>query len=367
MKNNITFLITSLNGGGAQGVCVNVVNGLVEKGWNVTLIVLHLNNSVFHTRLDKRVNLVVLGVNNVRYAFSPLRKYIKDNNTDKIVIFNYELTVLSVLIRYTIKNKFKIIARNINTLSFKKKLVKSFWEKYIVMPLIDKFYLKADYIINQCEGMKKDLISIFDTIENKTGVIYNPVNKLVENASFEKEYKKEDYILCVGRLEKQKAFHYAINAFKEVNKRYPNIRLKIVGEGKLQNDLENLCKEKNIEDKVDFEGFKKDIIPYYKKAKLTLLTSLYEGFPNVLVESITIGTPLVSFDCPSGPNEIIINGENGFLVDYLDETDLINKINYCLDKSFDINSIQKTSKRFKLSNIILNYEELIKNKNNKFY
>lgn len=118
----ITFLITSLNGGGAQGVCVNIVNGLIERGWNVTLIVLHLNKSVFHSRLDKRVNLVILGVNNVRYAFSPLRNFYKNNKIDKILIFNYELTVLSVLIRYTLQNKFKIIARNINTLSFKKSL-----------------------------------------------------------------------------------------------------------------------------------------------------------------------------------------------------------------------------------------------------
>lgn len=365
---NITFLITSLNGGGAQGVCVNVVNGLVEKGWNVTLIVLHLNKSVFHTRLDKRVNLVVLGVNNVRYAFSPLRKYIKDNKLDKIIIFNYELTVLSVIIRYSIKNKFKIIARNINTLSFKKKLVKSFWEKYIVMPMIDKFYLKADFIINQCEGMKQDLLTIFKNNKLNTGVVYNPVNKMLEEASTCKSYfKEEEYILCIGRLEKQKAFHYAIKAFYVINKKYPNIKLKILGEGKLLDDLINLTIQLNIQDKVDFEGFKKDIIPYYKKAKLTLLTSLYEGFPNVLVESITVGTPIVSFNCPSGPNEILIDGKNGYLVDYLNEEDLVEKLFNTIEKDFTVLSIQKTSQKFKLSNIIIQYEDIIINKDKKFY
>jgi len=65
---------------------------------------------------------------------------------------------------------------------------------------------------------------------------------------------------------------------------------------------------------VGFEGFKKDMIPYYLSAKATVLTPLYEGFPNVLVESITLGTPAIAFNCPSRPSEIIVDGINGFLV-----------------------------------------------------
>ena len=83
----------------------------------------------------------------------------------------------------------------------------------------------------------------------------------------------------MGRLERQKAFHYAIEGFARLTKEFSSLRLKIVGAGILENDLKKCANDFGVRDRVDFEGFKKDIIPYYLGAKATLLTSLYEGFP----------------------------------------------------------------------------------------
>lgn len=111
--------------------------------------------------------------------------------------------------------------------------------------------------------------------------------------------------------------------------------------------------------RVKFLGHKSNIEEYYTKARCTLLSSLYEGFPNVLVESIACGTPVVSYNCPNGPSEIIIDGVNGYLVDYLDIEDLYKKINKTLDEELDINLIKKSAERYYPEKIAKKYIEVI--------
>ena len=168
-----------------------------------------------------------------------------------------------------------------------------------------------------------------------------------------------DYVLCVGRLEKQKAFHNAIIAFAEISLDFPNLRLKIIGKGSLENNLKSLATECGISDKVDFEGFHIDLIPYYKFARVTILTSLYEGFPNVLVESIALNTPVVAYDCKSGPREIIHDKINGFLVENNNILDLKIKLKNALMSEFSYIKMQETIKKNKISEIVKNYSDLL--------
>lgn len=362
MNKKITFLISSLAGGGAEGVCVNVANGLVSRGWDVELVVLHMNNSVYHEILDDRVTLVVLDANNARYSLAPLIKYFRGKKLDKIVVFNYELTVMSIIARFFCLRKFKVIARNINTISKKQNVEKIFSYKSFLKKMVDTFYTKADFIINQSKEMQEDLHTVYPEVKYKTNFIYNPIRKQIEEYSKTIEFEtlqKEDYILCIGRLEEQKAFHYAIEAFAGISNSFPDIRLKIVGQGSLESSLKELAKKLDVQDRVDFEGFHKNAIPFYEKAKLVLLTSLYEGFPNVLIESIALGTPVVSFDCQSGPSEIIEDSVNGYLVKYLDVEDLQKKLSTALEKNWDYKSVHNSSLRFSSCEIIEQWEENI--------
>ena len=101
--------------------------------------------------------------------------------------------------------------------------------------------------------------------------------------------------------------------------------------------------------------FQKNIIPYYLYAKATILTSFYEGYPNVLIESIALGTPVVSFDCKSGPSEIIQNNKNGYLVRYLDVEDLKDKISQILITNFNREDVINTVKKKIKLNIYPNF------------
>lgn len=364
-EKKVTFLISSLAGGGAEGVCVNIANGLAELGWDINLVVLHLNNAVYKDRVSSKVKLDVIGVKHARHAFFPLKKYLNKKKPSKVLVFNYELTVLMVLLRIIFRLKLNVLARNINTISVKREQAKesSFWRKNIVTPLIDFFYLKADHVINQCKAMEQDLLDVYPKLKGKTSVIYNPIAKYIEDYTKDNDVSqagKEDFLLCVGRLENQKAFHYAIEAFSKIASKHPTMRLKIVGQGSLEKKLKQLSLDLKVANKVDFEGFQKDMTPYYLKARATVLTSLYEGFPNVLVESIALGTPVIAFDCPSGSIEIVKEGVNGYLVPISNVNQLALTISKSLTENLSYSEVISTAEAYKSKTVIAKYQEVIK-------
>ena len=330
-NNKITLLISSLGGGGAEGVCVSIANKFANNGWKVDLVVSNLINEIYLNRLSENINLVVLNVKHARYTSIPLLKYIYKNNVKTILVFNHELAVILVMIRIFFKLKIKIISRNISILTIKIEQLKSqnFWKRNIVRPLIKFFYNKIDYVINQSVAMQEDLISIYPKISQNSSVIYNPISSHIVNYANNNDLnkvEKKNYLLCVGRLENVKALDYAIDGFIGIADTFPNLRLKIIGKGSMEQKLKQKVIDCKIQSKVDFEGFQKNIVPYYLYARATIQTSHYEGYPNVLIESIAMNTPVVAFDCPGGTKEIIKNGINGYLVKQHSVEDLKKKI-----------------------------------------
>ena len=136
-------------GGGAESVCVNIANNLANLGWNVDLLVLTLKEEVYLNRLSKKVKLINLNSSKARYSISPLLGYIYKNKPNIILVFNYELSVMLVVLRYILKFKTKIISRNSSTLSIviKEFQTKSLWAKYFIGPLIKYLYQKIDHVI----------------------------------------------------------------------------------------------------------------------------------------------------------------------------------------------------------------------------
>lgn len=373
VEKNITLAIDSLRGGGAQRICVNVANGLSELGWKVDLLVLNMKHNDFLKNLSKKVNLIDFKKNHLRTSTFSFIKFIYKKKPNLFLVFNYEFSVMLIILRIIFKFKYKIIARNISSLSQKKKELEQtkFLFKQFVAKLIHKFYKNADHIINQCNSMQEDLINIYPNIKKKSSVIFNPLSEEIINyVKFNdiSKIEKKNYLLCVGSLKKPKALNYAIEGFAGISKNFPKLRLKIVGEGTLEKQLKKKVKDFGIENRVDFEGYQRDIIPFYTHATATVLTSIYEGFPNVLIESIYLGTPVVSFDCPSGPAEIIQNGVNGYLVKHKNIEDLKNKLSLVISSKFNFNQMNITVKKHYPKEIMQKYQKLINSirKNNLF-
>jgi glycosyltransferase involved in cell wall biosynthesis len=368
MNRKVTFIIGSLNGGGAQRVCVNIANALIDNNWEVSLIVLNLSNSVYHDQLNSEIKLINLGVNHTRVALIHLMNYFKRVDNNLIVTFDYELSIISILLKIIFRYNIKILVRNINTFSQVLNSSTSLWTRLYAKFVLRNLFGKADYFINQCQEMQDDLLKYYPEILNRTCVINNPVSQ--EIIDFHSSvgingHPKENYILFIGRLENQKAPHKAILIFSKIAECYPDLRLKIVGTGRLEYDLKKYAQSLGLLGRIDFIGFQKDVIKYYLMAKATILTSIYEGFPNVLIESISLGTPVVSFNCPSGIGDIVIDGENGFIAQNNNVEDFVSKLTFLIESEFDREKVRKTAARFHPKEIIHKYIILIEELNKK--
>jgi glycosyltransferase involved in cell wall biosynthesis len=147
--------------------------------------------------------------------------------------------------------------------------------------------------------------------------IYNPIDVAQVNILAEEQIDVDfNYILAVGSMHKNvKQFDHLIECYSNSILPKNNIKLIILGDGKLKENWMQLAKDLNQEENVRFLGSVANPFPYYKKALFSVLTSKYEGMPMVLIESLSCGTPVVAYDCDSGPNEIIIDTHNGLLID----------------------------------------------------
>jgi glycosyltransferase involved in cell wall biosynthesis len=133
-------------------------------------------------------------------------------------------------------------------------------------------------------------------------------------------------ILGVGRLGSQKDFAALIEAFAIFARGRDDARLSILGEGKLRRSLEETARELGISDRVSMPGYVSNPYPYMKRASLFVMTSLYEGFGNVVAEALACGCNVVSTDCRSGPSEILDGGKYGWLAEVGDPEDIARKM-----------------------------------------
>jgi len=361
----VVAFISHLSKGGAQRVFVNVINYLHRNGIDVKVVTQTLDDAVYQDEIDKGIEIVDLKAPSAKASLPQLLKYLKNNDIDCAIAFSPELAVNLWLVRKFLRKRFAIVGRCINTLSYELKYADSFFRKHITHNLIKWFYHRVDHVIAQSSGMAEDLVENFGFRSEQVTVINNPVAPIFE-AEMENESDdiiRENAILYVGRLEQQKGLQMLLNAFANMSNK--SAMLYIVGSGSQKEELEQLALELKINDRVNFIDHTKQIIEYYKKVKVTALSSYFEGFPNVLIESIACGTPVVAYDLPSGPKEIIQENDNGFLVKYLDVQELSEKLDLALDKSWNSYLVKKTAERYSAKYIMEKYKKLVEEALNK--
>ena len=175
--------------------------------------------------------------------------------------------------------------------------------------------------------------------------------------------QKENLILNAGRLSDQKAQDILIKAFARTENTH--WKLVIAGEGPNRVKYEKLIKKLNLGDKVLLLGRQKDIHELYNSSKIFAFSSLYEGFPNALIEAMHFGLACISTDCPTGPSELINDSINGYLVPMNDEKAMAEKLSELMNdenkrKSFGDKAI-KTAEKFEIENVVVQWKALIKN------
>jgi len=304
--------------------------------------------------LSERVNIIFLGKKNSLKSFPALLKLIPRITTTSILVFNHELALSLLFAKIILKSKLKIITRMNNTFSVTVKF-KGFKYRVVVSFLMKFFYKLMDHYIFQSKGIRDDLVDNFGVTGPFT-LIHNPIHMRDYIPS---TIRTNKHLLYVGRLVKQKNIIDILYVLKSLNKKNSQLILTIVGDGAEIKVLKDFCVKNNLENVVSFVGKVKDVSQYYYDADLTLLSSFNEGFPNVLLESIAHGTPVVSYDCPSGPSEIIINGVNGFIVEYLNKKEFEDKILLALEHNWNQEQLLLSLDQFEAQNIVSKYETVL--------
>lgn len=330
---NVYLLIATLRSGGSERICSTLATLLAEAGARVILTVGNLLGERYAASLPESVQVNDLNVSKPRYSFFKLYKFILEEKPSVVFVFSEEFIPHLLFIRMLTGFPEKIISRNRSIFSEKRKISaarRDVWTNYIRNPMTMLSFKYVDMVIHQSRAMEKDFLENCPGLAGRTVVINNPVSPQVEIFAKKNDISvfrsRESYILCVARLSKVKAIHYAIDAFSKIHKRLPGFTLKIIGEGPLEETLRQQATILGIADKVEFLGYKDNVEKYYYNAQSTILTSLHEGFPNALVESIVCGTPVISFDSPSGPAELLENGRWGRLIAVGDTDALGNAI-----------------------------------------
>ena len=188
------------------------------------------------------------------------------------------------------------------------------------------FYNFANGIISNSKGSENSLRKILFNKNIKT--IYNPYIKKILKKN---KNKKLNYILAAGRLTKQKDFKTLILAFNRIKYNLKDYKLIILGDGELKKSLKNLIVDLKISSRVKLMGWMNNLEFFYKNSKLFVLSSLYEGLGNVLLDAINYDLPIVTTNCKSGPSEIISYGKGGYLSPVSDTNVLSQKILYALN------------------------------------
>ena len=250
-------------------------------------------------------------------SFFKLSDLIKKEKPDYLII--HLLTSLPIFL--TLFTKTKIILR-ISGLPKLNSIRYIFWKLFS-----KKIYKITCPTITTYEYLKK--VNIFDN--NKLFILRDPVIQLREFSKKKKEkteglkIEKNNLIIGIGRLTRQKNFLLLIRAFKQILAKYPKYHLILLGEGEEKALLLKEVKKLEIQNKVSFLGYQKNVYKYLLNSDCFILTSLWEDPGFVILEAALSNTLIISSNCPNGPNEILSNGKSGFLFQNNSLSDLLNK------------------------------------------
>jgi len=359
----LSFFLMDLGGGGAERVMLNLAQGLIRHNIEVDLV-LAQSVGAYINQIPDGVRLVCLNASRLASSLPPLVKYLRQHqpevlisaleDTNFIALTAIKLSATETLSIVTVHNNLSKESKN--HLQLKRRLTPF---------LVRFFYPSADAIVGVSDGVVRDLVRI-GIPKDKTHRIYNPIvteellnkaKKSIAHPWF--ETKDIPVVVGAGRLTKQKDYPTLLRAIAKVREDTP-VRLIVLGEGDERASLEQLAKSLNLSNDVDFLGFVDNPYAYMKRADLLVLTSAWEGFGNVLVESMAVGTPVISTNCESGPREILNDGEYGRLVSVGDFEDLAKSIIQSLKDSPDPAILKMRANEFTLDATVEQYLQVLK-------
>lgn len=310
-EKELIFVTPNLANGGAERVTAVLTSGFAKKGYKVILAFMKDAQNVYS--LDEGVETEYLFTqgNQLKRIITKiwkLRKLIASHPGASVVaMLSYE-TLYTFIASFGLKCRVVYSLRN-DPANMKSRLERFMWKK---------IYPRADKIVFQTEDAKNFFPN---QVRDKGVIIPNPINQELPKPF---EGVRSTEVVTVGRLAPQKNYPLLLDAFKEVHQSFPDWKLKIYGQGPLEEELKALCREYSIEDTVEFCGFASNVSEKIYKSGMFVLSSDYEGMSNAMLEALAMGIPCVCTDCPVGGARMVMrNRESGILVPVRDKRALV--------------------------------------------
>jgi glycosyltransferase involved in cell wall biosynthesis len=341
MINRVAIYIPSFGRGGVERFVINLSAAMIEQ--NVAVDVLTYETSEMTSQLPEAVNVIhlsrfkpldVIGnqfpthVGNAITSFSGYISYL--NNRSPEILISTQTSPFAVLGACITQTDATVVVRESNTPSVATTQPQHLTGKFA--PLAKRLaYPRANQVVAVSEDAETDIINWLGLSKDQVTTIYNPTytQDLLESASADLDHpwfdSEDPIIVSVGRFVEQKDFETVIRAISQLQSRQ-EVRLVLIGDGQKRMKLEALCTELGAESVVDFLGYQSNPHKYVAKADVFVFSSYYEGLPNSLVEAIAVDTPAVSTDCPSGPREVLFDGEGGHLIPVGDVDAMVDAI-----------------------------------------
>lgn len=361
MKKTLLFISPNLGGGGAEKILLTLLQSLNRDKFDISLLLVSFKGE-YVNEIPKDIKLIELNINRVRHAIFKIVNVINKEKPDLIFSTISYMNIALLFLKPFFNNNSKIVIRSANTIS---KAVASYplIKRVAYMFLYKFYYPKADLIISQSNKMHYDLNKFLKIDDKKIKRIYNPINltKVQELSEGSNPFSDTQTvnILAAGKLRYQKGFDLLLSAFKKIINNGYDVKLTILGEGPLRESLLNEVKKMNLENEVTFLGFVSNPYIYYKHADVFVLSSRWEGFPNVLLEAIACNCKVVATDCESGPSEIIGKNEFGILVEEGNIDAIESGILEMIRHNNKYNSVKRRALDFDIDKIVLEYEEIL--------
>lgn len=320
MSCRLALHVKRLGGGGAERVMATLASQFASQGHAVTII-LTVPDLTYASELHPDVQIHFLKAQRRSTLALELGRYLRRTQTDALLSTLYGNNFIAVMAKLFTRPRTRVVIREANTttadmsqttMNPKEKTKANFYYRWL--------YPRADAVVAVSKGVARDLQQYVPIPPSKLYVIYNPV--ITQQIFVQSEdggghpwlqSGELPVVLGVGRLTPQKDWQTLFRAFAMVLQ-HRRARLLILGEGELRGELTDLAARLGITDYVDMPGFDPNPFRYMRRASVFVLSSRYEGLPNVLIQAMALGCPVVSTNCPSGPEEILDGGKYGELV-----------------------------------------------------
>ena len=366
MRSNILVFQGDFRFGGAEVVGVNLANAYCELGYAVTLVVLKRRGG-----LEERIlsGVTILDLNTrLLFSFSKLRRLFAGISNKTIIISTIRNLNVAVSLTANRNKNLKLVFREANTYqqlrSFKLNKLCKYLAYKLIIPLA---YRQADLIVANSTDTRRDVDRLnLLNLDLNIHVVGNPVltsrmasisNKNDSHTAANKELVE---ILSVGRLHEQKDYFLALTAFARFKKDCPNSMYTILGEGLLKGDIIAYAESLGLQQGVDWRIEEPVADPgrFFAHCDLFLMTSLWEGFGNVIVEAIGYGKTPVIANCPGGPKDIIGTKYGYYLTDRSVES-IVKGIKKAVDNPIDTDLLKKRANDFSAMTIAVTYLYLL--------